>query len=368
MRYDSFPFLDFFAGSGLVAEGLKPGFHAVWANDVCPKKAKVFCSNHPDHIFLLGPIEQVRGDRLPSAVLSWGSFPCQDLSLAGNMGGLSSERSGLVWEWLRVMDEMPEKPPLIVAENVIGLVSSDGGAHFRNLFQALDERGYNAGAVILDASDWIPQSRKRVFLIAADRRIPISDFLVDAPSWCHPSTLVRAVGALDNHMWWRLPRPEPLLKTIDDIFDASVPPDEPEKRDRLLSLIPEEHRKRMEAARNDGKSVFPGYKRIRKGKQVLELRFDGLAGCLRTPGGGSSRQHIVSLRNNRWETRLLSVKETALLMGAPAEYKIPGTYNDGYKAMGDAVAVPVSSYLSKHLLTPLAEQAVTRIGAFRKGA
>jgi C-5 cytosine-specific DNA methylase len=47
--------------------------------------------------------------------------------------------------------------------------------------------------------------------------------------------------------------------------------------------------------------------------------------------------------------------EAAALMGAHKTYKIPGTYNDGYRAMGDAVAVPVSRYLAETLLSPLAK-------------
>jgi DNA (cytosine-5)-methyltransferase 1 len=83
------------------------------------------------------------------------------------------------------------------------------------------------------------------------------------------------------------------------------------------------------------------------------LRFDHIAGCLRTPNGGSSRQVLVLKKDGHLVTRLVSVRETARLMGAPDSYKIPGTYNDGYKAMGDAVAVPVVRHLAKHLLTPL---------------
>jgi DNA (cytosine-5)-methyltransferase 1 len=101
--------------------------------------------------------------------------------------------------------------------------------------------------------------------------------------------------------------------------------------------------------------VAAGYRRTRDGRQVLELRFDGVAGCLRTPEGGSSRQHVVFRKvGEDWETRLLTVRETARLMGAPDSYVLPGSYNDGYKAMGDAVAVPVTAWLARHLLTPLA--------------
>ena len=99
----------------------------------------------------------------------------------------------------------------------------------------------------------------------------------------------------------------------------------------------------------------PGYRRTRSGKQVLELRFDNLAGCLRTPEGGSSRQIIVIKKNGELRSRLLTVREAARLMGAPETYKIPGSYNDGYKALGDAVAVPVATWLAQHLLSPLVE-------------
>ena len=83
--------------------------------------------------------------------------------------------------------------------------------------------------------------------------------------------------------------------------------------------------------------VAPGYKRTRNGSQVLELRFDDVAGCLRTPEGGSSRQVVIIRKHGKLHSRLLTVRETARLMGAPESYRIPGTYNEGYKAMGDGV-------------------------------
>lgn len=347
--------LDFFAGSGLVAEGLKKFFQTVWANDICEKKAKVFCANHDKDIFHLGSIEQIYGADIPKGLLSWGSFPCQDLSLAGNMGGLFSSRSGLVWEWLRVMDELQEKPPLAVAENVIGLVSAAKGEHYLNLHNALVERGYKVGAVVLDASHWVPQSRKRVFVIAVDSHVPTGKFETDHPTWCHPEAIVRAADGLKNWVWWNLPKPEDRKTKLDDVIDFTAPCDEGEKQERLLNLIPEKHREKMMVAVSKGKIVFPSYKRIRHGKQVLELRCDGVAGCLRTPGGGSSRQFLIIKENGFLKTRLLTVREAASLMGVRQSYKIPGTYNDGYKAMGDAVAVPVTHYLAEKLLYPLAK-------------
>jgi DNA (cytosine-5)-methyltransferase 1 len=347
--------LDFFAGSGLVAEGLKGFFKTVWANDICEKKARVFCANHDKKVFHLGSIEDVRGGDLPPALLSWGSFPCQDLSLAGNMGGLSCSRSGMVWQWLRVMGELPKCPPLAVAENVVGLISAAKGEHYRRLHNALVERGYKVGAVVLDAVHWIPQSRKRVFVIAVNADIPTERFETNQPDWTHPASIIRVAEGLNHWVWWNLPKPPERKKKLDDLIEFSAPCDEPEKQERLLTMVPEKHRERMIADSKNSRAVFPGYKRIRHGQQVLELRFDGVAGCLRTPEGGSSRQFLVIKDNGSFRTRLLTVSEAAALMGAPEHYKLPGTYNDGYKAMGDAVAVPVIRYLAEKLLTPLAE-------------
>lgn len=69
-------FLEFFAGSGLVAQGLKGYFRTVWANDICDKKAAVYVANHGSKHFHLGSISDVSGETLPRASLAWASFPC----------------------------------------------------------------------------------------------------------------------------------------------------------------------------------------------------------------------------------------------------------------------------------------------------
>lgn len=348
--------LDFFAGSGLASLALSNSFQVVWANDICAQKAKVYRGNHGSEHFHLGALEQVVGTEIPEAHLSWGSFPCQDLSLAGNMFGLLGARSGLFWEWLRVMDEMPEKPPIAVAENVQGLVSSANGENYRQVHQALLDRGYHVGAVLLDAAHWLPQSRKRVFVIAVDDSLDISGFVEQSAIWCHPQVIQNVAKTIKEWTWWKLPTPPPINHNIDAIIDFSAPCDTEEKSKYLQSLIPEVHMEKLKKAVKSGRKVFPAYKRMRHGKLVLELRFDGIAGCLRTPGGGSSRQFLVIHKDNKLFTRLLTVREAALLMGAPEDYEVPGSYNDGYKAMGDAIAVPVVRFLADNLLAPIAKQ------------
>ena len=353
-RAGKFTCLDFFAGSGLVSAAMAKQFKTVWANDISEKKALVFNANIGSHILDVRPIEEVNGAQLPTVDLSWGSFPCQDLSLAGDMNGLYASRSGLFWQWLRVMDEMSERPPVVVAENVVGLVSAENGKYYVTVHEELSKRGYNVGAVMLDAVHWVPQSRKRIFVIAVKNGIDISKFSEEGPCWCHPTPVVNVSKKVQKWVWWRLPKPPKRAIDIADIIEFDALCDGIKERDEKLNLVPQKKLDFITSESKHSRRVFTGYRRTRNHRQVLEVRTDGIAGCLRTPCGGSSRQIVFIAENGNIKTRLLTVRETARLMGAPDSFKIPGSYNDGYMAMGDGVAFPVAQYLSEHLLAPMA--------------
>ena len=342
---------EFFAGSGLVAYGLKDMFSPVWSNDISERKAAVYNANFLGEHFSLGDIKNVSGGSLPTAHLSWASFPCQDLSLAGNQKGIFAERSGLVWEWLRVFDELNEKPKIIALENVSGLLSSNDGENYRSLHNALIQRGYNCGAICLNASVFVPQSRPRVFVIAVKNEVSIPSLVVgDGPCWLHNSAAIKLGNELENWVWWKAKKPAKRNSSIKDILDPNATYD----KDDVLRLVPE---KGMKTLNSHERVVATGYRRTRNGSQQLELRFDGVAGCLRTPGGGSSKQYVVVRENGQNHARLLTVREAARLMGAPDSFMLPGTYNDGYFAMGDAVVLPVARFIGENILLPLAEAA-----------
>jgi DNA (cytosine-5)-methyltransferase 1 len=92
---------------------------------------------------------------------------------------------------------------------------------------------------------------------------------------------------------------------------------------------------------------------MRGGEQRAEIRFDGLAGCLRTPRGGSSRQTLLVIDQGQVRSRLLSPREGARLMGLPDAYRLPRSATAGLHVIGDGVAAPVVRWLSERLLTPL---------------
>ena len=339
--------LEFFAGSGLAGYGLRKDFRTVWANDICPRKKAVYDANRDGSVFVLGDIRAVSGLELPSAELAWASFPCQDLSLAGMQAGLKKgTRSSLVWEFLRVIDEMPEKPCVIVMENVAGFVTAGGGRHFAAVHEELRARGWQSGAVIVDAALFVPQSRPRVFVIAVPRGVSIPAGLSGSgPCWLHSPRLATLGAKLEDWIWWTATEPPARTLELADVLER--------RRydcDHVLPLIPPKQREKL---RRPGRVVATGYRRTRNGRQVMEIRTDGLAGCLRTAAGGSSRQYVVVKGQSGTHARLLTPGEYAALMGAPG-WILEGSDNDGRCAMGDAVVVPVIEFLARAFLAPLA--------------
>jgi DNA (cytosine-5)-methyltransferase 1 len=348
-------FVDFFAGSGLVTQGAKHATTPVWSNDICPKKAAIYTANHGRDHFHLGPIEQVRGATIPHGDIVWASFPCQDLSLAGKMGGLAASRSGLFWEWLRVLDEMPVKPAVIALENVVGLLSGNGGADFLLLYEALRDRCYKVGPMLLDARLWVPQSRPRVFIVAVQNHLDTTALEDHGPNWLHPDLVLKAITSLDDIVFWAMPRPTKRPKTLTALIDWDAPVFDEKRAAALISLTAAKHWELLDKLPPDHRAVFPGYRRTRQGKQVLELRFDDLSGCLRTAEGGSSCQFLLLHDAGAWTARKITTREAALLMGAPRSYKLSASYRESYNAMGDAVVVPVVKHLVDHLLVPLSQ-------------
>ncbi|MBQ4796935.1 DNA (cytosine-5-)-methyltransferase, partial [Pectobacterium versatile] len=82
-------------------------------------------------------------------------------------------RSGAIWPFLDLIDKLGEenrKPPILVLENVLGLLTLDQGRHFAAICSQLSRMGYRYGAMIIDAKHFLPQSRPRVFIVAIDRQ------------------------------------------------------------------------------------------------------------------------------------------------------------------------------------------------------
>ncbi len=364
-------FYDFFAGVGMVDLALAPEWQCVWANDFDPKKAAIYTANHGDDHFRLGDVAEVNGVDLPTpAEMAWASFPCQDLSLAGWRRGMMGGRSGTFWQFHRIMSELHrigQRPPIIVLENVVGLLQ---GQDFVALCEALASLDLQFGVLVIDAVKFLPQSRPRVFVVAVDRSLNVSKFSAPEPAraWTTPALMDsfnRLPAQLQSQWrWWNLPTPGARGREVGAIIEAEpqgVRWHSSDETARLVGMMSATNLAKLEAARQAGRrEVGFLYRRTRNGQQRAEVRFDGVAGCLRTPTGGSSRQTLMIVEDGEVRSRLLSPREAARLMGISDTFELPDSYNEAYHAMGDGVAVPVVRWLGENLLKPLAKRAKQR--------
>ncbi len=130
------------------------------------------------------------------------------------------------------------------------------------------------------------------------------------------------------------------------------------RRAALIAKMSEVNLAKVEEAKRAGrKMVGTVYRRTRyqSGEKVqrAEARFDDVAGCLRTPAGGSSRQFVLVVDKGSVRSRLMSARETARLMGLSDDYTLPEKYNDAYHLTGDGVVAPVVRHLAGSILAPL---------------
>jgi DNA (cytosine-5)-methyltransferase 1 len=358
-------YYEFFAGGGMVRAGLGQGWKCLLANDIDPAKAASYQKNWGAGAFRLGDIAALKPADLPGrADLAWGSFPCQDLSLAGLGAGLAGARSGTFhafWSLMRGLIAEGRGPRLIALENVCGTLTSHGGRDLAVIAERFAGAGYRLGALVIDAAWFRPQSRPRLFLIGVGTGTAIDPaLLAEGPSEpFHPPALARAVRDWSvAPLWWRLPVPPPHGIALADVVEDG-PWDAPEKTARLLRLMSGPNLQKVEAARRSGERMIGTvYRRTRRDAggariQRAEARFDGIAGCLRTPAGGSSRQLLMAVEGETVRSRLLSPRETARLMGLADDYRLPASANEAWHLTGDGVVVDAVRHLATHLFEPL---------------
>jgi DNA (cytosine-5)-methyltransferase 1 len=378
-------FAEFFAGIGLVRMGLeRAGWRCVFANDIDASKHQMYRSQFPDadtH-FLLGDVRRVSAAHIPEAELATASFPCADLSLAGGRAGLSGAQSSALWPFLEIIGALSRmRPALVMLENVPALITSHGGGDFKSLLAHLNGLGYLVDAFVVDAVRFVPQSRARLFVIGLGpdlarlgqgRPRRARDRL---RSEHRPPLLARFIEATLPDIEYSLRDLPPLparTLALTDILER-LPEEAPEwwSHDRtayLLNQMHPGHRAAAEAMRRAEEETYGTvFRRIRNGRSMAELRADGIAGCLRTPKGGSGRQILLAAGCGRIRARLLTPRECARLMGADG-YALGVPPNQALYGFGDAVCVPVIEWIAHNYLNPLMSQAPAGAAARPSGA
>ncbi|KHS70964.1 cytosine methyltransferase [Pectobacterium brasiliense] len=372
-------FAEFFAGVGLVREGLSPdGWDCVWSNDISKDKQMTYIANFGDSDFWLGDIwDAARNpETIPDEVFLYtASFPCTDLSVAGSRAGLAGKESGTVnalFEILSHKKNANKLPKVVMLENVSGFLTSHGGRDVIDTVRNLSELGYFVDIVELDAANFSAQSRPRVFVIAVIAElaeivmhIKSTDIFFD--NWWMlfdknsdlRSNKLRKIILQSNELNWGLfdivlPTTEKV--DLSTIVETNLDANDKrwwnsERKEHLYSQMSDNHKTTLRKMQlNEEYSYGTVYRRMRNGKSMAELRTDGYAGCLRTPRGGSSKQILIRAGKGDWSVRLLTPREYARLQGVRDTFILPENDNKGYFAMGDAVCVPVIKFISSSIL------------------
>lgn len=373
-------FYEFFAGVGLVRSGLEnTGWQCVWANDICKKKESTYAKNFDGDDFHCEDIWNIIDNiqLLPQgAFLSTASFPCTDLSVAGGRKGLKGKQSGTLLAFLEIMKSLKKinaNPPVLMLENVQGFLSSHNGKDVADTVEFLNKLDYVVDLIEVDARHFTPQSRPRVFLFAvisplAKKVMKLKPQIEDEVlsmwwQYYDKSPLVRSKKIKDiirhnDHLSWGLfdlPDLPMMNQTLENIVETLSDDEknwwETDKVDKILGQMSEKHLKTLNAWKHENKFSYGTlYRRMRNKSTRAELRSDGLAGCLRTPKGGSSKQILVKAGLGKIRFRLLTPREYARLQGVKDQFVLPDNITDGYFAMGDAVCVPLIDWLSKNIL------------------
>jgi DNA (cytosine-5)-methyltransferase 1 len=369
---------EFFAGIGLMRLGLEgdsDNWRVVFSNDIDAKKEQIYSSHFGDahSTFFQGDIHQLDASKVPSVTLATASFPCTDLSLAGGRHGIHGEQSSAFWGFTRVLREMgSRRPPLVLLENVTGFLTSNKGHDFLAAMQELNGLGYAVDAFILDAVRFVPQSRQRLFIVGVDEGVEhalSSSLPVPLISDVRPKSLAHYIVQHQGEIRWRI-RPLPALphgtsnltSILEDLPDSHEAWWNAARAEKLLNQMSPRHRTVAEAMTTaDEWSYGTVFRRMRKSmdtgasRSMAELRTDGIAGCLRTPKGGSAKQILFKAGFGRYMVRLIQPIEAARLMGA-GDYTLPKNSDQALFAFGDAVAVPVVAWVKHNYLNPLMDE------------
>jgi DNA (cytosine-5)-methyltransferase 1 len=390
---------EFFAGIGLVDEALRrSGWQCSYANDIDPKKRQMYEGHYgPSPHYHEGDVWQVGEvlSRIPGRpFLATASFPCTDMSLAGKRRGLAGEQSGSLFGFLQVIEQLGDRRPrTLLLENVPGFLTSHDGEDFETAVHELASLGYWVDSFIIDAQWFVPQSRPRMFLVGYQSELLTPPLVrkstdvefgacddpwqqaIDRADRLRPARLRAAMGSIEPATGWTtidcgnpLRSPQSISDVID-FGDDQVWWEQTEV-DRHYAMMFERHSRQVESLRAHGGPplALTAFRRVREGQQRMEVRFDGIAGCLRTPRGGSAKQIILAIINGELRMRWMTPREYARLQGA-GDYALPENTIQALFGFGDAVCVPVIEWIDRHMLTPVFEAAQRQAIAKRgKGA
>lgn len=373
----SHTFIELFAGIGLVRLGLeKSGWRCLYANDIDPGKKLIYKDNFPVHDFHLGDVWKIDPKTLPRADLITASFPCTNLSMAGKRDGLRGKHSSTFWALIRILRKLSalgRAPKMVLVENVEGFITLNGGQDFLEAIGELNRCGYATDAVVVDAKHFVPQGRPRLFIIGVRETaglVKVARNSKERDAWktqlkassreLRPQRLVDLMVARPRKKWCLLPfgalptRKADLHNILEEFRCPGPKWWKQVPARRLYKQISKDHKRLLRELKKKSTLTYGTiYRRMRNGTTRAEVRLDGVAGCLRTPVGGSSRQIIVRAGRGKVLFRWMTPREYARLQGVADSFKIETDMTTALYGFGDAVCVDVIDWIAQNAINPI---------------
>ena len=337
-------FVDLFAGVGMARMGMEQaGFKCVYTCEFDKHKRKeyeIIHGNVPEGC----DIRNVRATDIPRSDVWFFGAPCQDFSLAGLRKGLDGERSSLVGEVFRLIEEKAEdKPEWIVYENVKGMLSSNSGWDFFSIIAEMDELGYDVEWQVLNTKNFgLPQNRERVYTIGHLRKCGSKQIL----------PITKDSGQIDK-LEGKINSTTITARYGNALSNGTYIVEGNECKQTSINQV---------ASLDSDKRFNPNRYRV--------YDTDGLSPCLNTAQGGGREPHVLVKSKDRscnqgihgvfiqdgkeYTIRKLTPKECMRLQGVPDEYTdklIKAGISDSqiYKAAGDGLSVPIAKEIGERI-------------------
>jgi DNA (cytosine-5)-methyltransferase 1 len=313
-----FTFIDLFAGIGGLRQGIeKAGGRCVFSSEWDKYSQKTYAAwfGETPH----GDIRAIEPKDIPNHDLLVAGFPCQPFSIAGvskkiSLGrehGFKDATQGTLFFQVATIAEV-KRPPTLLLENVKNLISHDQGRTWKVIRSTLEELGYAVFHKVIDAADYVPQHRERVFIAAFDKKI-----FGEVPPFSFPERPVGEGPKLGSI----------LEETPDSKYTLT---------DHLWKYLQDYAQRHREKGNGFGFGLVGANDQTR----TLSARYykDGSE---------------ILVRQKRGNPRRLTPREAARLMGFPDELKIVVSDTQAYKQFGNAVCPPVAEAVAKQIVKVL---------------
>ena len=313
-----FTFIDLFAGIGGLRLGVqKAGGRCVFTSEwdkYCQKTYNAWYGEAPH-----GDIRSIEPKDIPNHDLLVAGFPCQPFSIAGvskknSLGrehGFKDATQGTLFFQVATIIEV-KRPPAVFLENVKNLLSHDQGKTWKVIRSTLEELGYAVFHKVIDAIDYVPQHRERVFIVAFDKRV-----FGELPPFSFPE------------------RPQASSPKLGTILEKN-----PESKYTLTDHLWKYLQNYAQRHKEKGNGFGFGLVGPEDQTRTLSARYykDGSE---------------VLIKQRQGNPRRLTPREAARLMGFPDDMKIVVSDTQAYKQFGNAVCPPVAEAVAKQVVKVL---------------